>query len=91
MVLAITRWKPGSSFSTTCWNHSPGTAYFNLKVEANGDIEVDDHHTVEDIGIVLGEAINEALGDKKGIRTDGSCSGAHGRITGHGGRRPIRP
>ncbi len=41
---------------------------FNLKVEAIGDIEIDDHHTVEDIGIVLGEAINEALGDKKGIR-----------------------
>ena len=41
---------------------------FNLKVEAKGDIEVDDHHTVEDVGILLGEAINEALGDKKGIR-----------------------
>ena len=41
---------------------------FNLKVEAKGDIEVDDHHTVEDVGILLGEAINEALGDKKGIQ-----------------------
>lgn len=41
---------------------------FDLKVEAKGDLEVDDHHTVEDIGIVLGEALNEALEDKKGIR-----------------------
>ena len=41
---------------------------FNLEVKAEGDIEVDDHHTVEDVGILLGEAINEALGDKKGIK-----------------------
>lgn len=42
--------------------------FFNLEVKAEGDIEVDDHHTVEDVGILLGEAINEALGDKKGIK-----------------------
>ncbi len=41
---------------------------FNLKLEARGDIEIDDHHTVEDVGIVLGEALYEALGDKRGIR-----------------------
>lgn len=41
---------------------------FNLEVEAVGDIEVDDHHTVEDVGILLGEALNDALGDKKGIK-----------------------
>lgn len=41
---------------------------FNLKVEAVGDIEVDDHHTVEDVGILLGEALNDALGNKKGIK-----------------------
>jgi imidazoleglycerol-phosphate dehydratase len=41
---------------------------FDLKLEAQGDIEIDDHHTVEDVGIVLGEALSEALGDKKGIR-----------------------
>lgn len=40
---------------------------FNLKVEACGDIDIDFHHTVEDIGIVLGEAFKQALGDKKGI------------------------
>jgi len=41
---------------------------FNLKVNAIGDIEIDDHHTVEDIGICLGQAFKEALGDKKGIK-----------------------
>ncbi|MFF2909146.1 MULTISPECIES: imidazoleglycerol-phosphate dehydratase HisB [Bacillales] len=41
---------------------------FDLKVEANGDIDIDDHHTVEDIGICLGQALREALGDKKGIK-----------------------
>lgn len=40
---------------------------FDLEVRANGDLEVDAHHTVEDIGIVLGQAFVEALGDKKGI------------------------
>ena len=40
---------------------------FDLKVDCDGDIDVDDHHTVEDIGICLGKAFNEALGDKKGI------------------------
>lgn len=41
---------------------------FNLAVEARGDIEIDDHHTVEDIGICLGQVIREALGDKRGIK-----------------------
>ncbi|MCD6521524.1 imidazoleglycerol-phosphate dehydratase HisB [Candidatus Calescamantes bacterium] len=40
---------------------------FDLKIEAQGDIEVDFHHTVEDVGITLGESFKEALGDKKGI------------------------
>ena len=39
----------------------------DLAVEATGDVEVDIHHTVEDVGIVLGQALSEALGDKKGI------------------------
>jgi Imidazoleglycerol-phosphate dehydratase len=41
---------------------------FDLEVEAKGDIDIDDHHTVEDIGICLGAALREALGVKKGIR-----------------------
>ena len=39
-----------------------------LKLEGQGDLEVDGHHTVEDVGIVLGQAMREALGDRKGIR-----------------------
>ncbi len=47
---------------------------FDLEVEARGDIDIDFHHTVEDIGIVLGQAIREALGDKQGIRRYGQAS-----------------
>jgi imidazoleglycerol-phosphate dehydratase len=46
---------------------------FDLKVEARGDIDIDFHHTVEDIGIVLGAAFKEALGDKAGIRRYGNA------------------
>lgn len=45
---------------------------FNLTVQANGDIEVDDHHTTEDIGICLGMALKDALGDKSGIKRYGN-------------------
>lgn len=44
-----------------------------LEVTAKGDLEVDGHHTVEDVGIVLGQAMREALGDRKGIRRFASC------------------
>jgi imidazoleglycerol-phosphate dehydratase len=47
---------------------------FDLKVEAHGDIDIDFHHTVEDIGIVLGSAFKEALGDKCGIRRYGQTT-----------------
>jgi imidazoleglycerol-phosphate dehydratase len=46
---------------------------FDLSIKAVGDIEVDFHHTVEDTGITLGEAMKEALGTKEGIRRYGSC------------------
>ncbi|KKK08456.1 MULTISPECIES: imidazoleglycerol-phosphate dehydratase HisB [Bacillus] len=46
--------------------------HFNLTVDAKGDTDVDDHHTTEDIGIVLGQMLKEALGDKKGIKRYGS-------------------
>ena len=46
---------------------------FDLKVNVAGDLAVDCHHTTEDTGIVLGNAIKEAVGDKKGIRRYGSC------------------
>jgi imidazoleglycerol-phosphate dehydratase len=45
----------------------------DLDVKAKGDLEIDAHHTVEDIGITLGQAINKAIGDKKGIRRYGSA------------------
>jgi len=47
--------------------------HFNINIDANGDIEVDDHHTTEDIGICLGQAIVQALGDKKGIKRYGNA------------------
>ena len=47
--------------------------FFDLEVRAKGDIEVDYHHTMEDLGLVLGQALAEALGDKAGIRRYGSC------------------
>ena len=46
--------------------------FFDLKVKATGDLDVDTHHTVEDLGIVLGLAIKEALGNKVGIKRYGS-------------------
>jgi imidazoleglycerol-phosphate dehydratase len=45
---------------------------FDLRVRAKGDLEVDQHHTVEDIGITLGQALSEALGDRAGIARFGS-------------------
>ena len=47
-------------------------SFMDLKVRAQGDLEVDCHHTVEDVGIALGQAIAQALGDKKGIHRYGS-------------------
>ena len=63
------------------YNISTGVNFFNhmlesfskhsmidLDIQAKGDIDVDDHHTIEDVGILLGEAFLEAIGDKKGIK-----------------------
>ena len=47
---------------------------FDLSVRAEGDLEVDGHHTVEDVGIVAGQAFTRALGDKRGIRRFGSIA-----------------
>ncbi|MDQ0233381.1 imidazoleglycerol-phosphate dehydratase HisB [Metabacillus malikii] len=46
---------------------------FDLTIDADGDVEIDDHHTTEDIGICLGNALREALGDKKGIKRYGNA------------------
>lgn len=47
--------------------------FFDLDLNCEGDLAVDSHHTIEDCGIVLGNAIKEAIGDKKGIKRFGSC------------------
>jgi imidazoleglycerol-phosphate dehydratase len=48
--------------------------FFDLKVEAQGDLHIDEHHTVEDVGIVLGRAFKQALGDRSGIRRFGEAT-----------------
>jgi imidazoleglycerol-phosphate dehydratase len=48
-------------------------ALIDLEVRADGDLHVDDHHTVEDVGIAIGRALAQALGDKAGIRRYGAC------------------
>ncbi len=48
--------------------------YMDIQITARGDTEIDDHHTVEDLGICLGMALNQALGEKKGIRRYGQAT-----------------
>ncbi|MCD4688277.1 MAG: imidazoleglycerol-phosphate dehydratase HisB [Desulfuromonadaceae bacterium] len=48
--------------------------FFDLTVQAEGDVQVDAHHTVEDLGICLGEAFKKAIGDKQGMRRYGRCT-----------------
>lgn len=48
--------------------------FFDISIQARGDLDVDQHHTVEDVGLALGQALKEALGDKVGIRRFGDAS-----------------
>ena len=48
--------------------------FFDLTVQAKGDIDIDEHHTVEDVGIVMGKALHQALGEKAGIKRFGFAS-----------------
>ena len=48
--------------------------FFDLTVQAKGDIDIDEHHTVEDVGIVMGKALHQALGEKAGIKRFGWAS-----------------
>ena len=61
----------GVGFFDHMLNHIGRHGLFDFDLRARGDLQVDDHHTVEDVGICLGEAIAEAVGDKKGIRRYG--------------------
>jgi imidazoleglycerol-phosphate dehydratase len=61
----------GIGFFDHMLHHIGRHGLFDLKVRAKGDLHVDDHHTVEDVGICLGEALARAVGDKKGIRRYG--------------------
>lgn len=61
----------GIGFFDHMLHHVACHGLFDLVVKAEGDLHVDDHHTVEDVGICLGEALNEALGNKQGIRRYG--------------------
>ncbi len=63
----------GVGFFDHMFNGFARHGLFDLKVRVKGDLYVDDHHTIEDTGIVLGQAIKEALSDKKGLKRYGSC------------------
>jgi imidazoleglycerol-phosphate dehydratase len=63
----------GIGFFDHMLDHVARHGLFDLEVRARGDVHVDHHHTVEDVGICLGEALGEALGDKSGIRRYGSA------------------
>lgn len=64
----------GIPFFDHMLSHVAKQGVLDLSIEAKGDLEVDFHHTVEDVGLALGEAVAQALGDKIGIRRYGSAS-----------------
>jgi imidazoleglycerol-phosphate dehydratase len=63
----------GVGFFDHMLTHVAFHGFFDLKLTANGDLEVDPHHTVEDVGICLGQALNRALGERKGLVRYGSA------------------
>ncbi len=64
-------WKTGVGFFDHMLELFTRHGAFDLNVQATGDLHVDQHHTVEDVGICIGQAIRQAAGDKKGIRRYG--------------------
>ncbi len=65
--------KTGIGFFDHMLTHIAKHGFLDLEVTCDGDLEVDCHHSIEDIGIVLGKCIREAVGDKIGIKRYGSC------------------
>jgi len=65
--------RTGAGFLDHMLDHLAKHSLSDLAVRCTGDLEVDDHHTVEDVAICLGEALGEALGDKTGIRRYGAA------------------
>ena len=61
----------GIGFFDHMLTHISKHGFFDIDVEAKGDIEVDCHHTIEDVGIVFGKCLSQALGDRKGIKRYG--------------------
>jgi imidazoleglycerol-phosphate dehydratase len=66
--------KTGIGFFDHMLNHVAFHGRLDMVISATGDLDVDDHHTVEDVGICLGDAFKEALGDREGIRRYGSAT-----------------
>lgn len=66
--------KTGIGFFDHMLNHIAFHGHLDMEITASGDLHVDDHHTVEDVGICLGDAFREALGDREGIRRYGSAT-----------------
>ncbi len=63
----------GVGFFDHMLHHIARHGVMDLKVSCKGDLHIDDHHSVEDVGIALGQAIGEALGDKRSIKRVGNC------------------
>src|SRR5512143_3878486 len=66
--------KTSVPFMDHMFSHIAKHGFFDLTIKAKGDVEIDDHHTVEDLGIAFGQALKKALGDSRGIRRYGDVT-----------------
>jgi len=66
--------KTSVPFMDHMFSHIAKHGFFDLTIKAKGDVEIDDHHTVEDLGIAFGQALKKALGDSKGIKRYGDAT-----------------